>query len=359
MLTARVIKSAVLAGVFSLTLTACDPPIPQELLVAQAELQIQCEEGDTTINLPEAISDLGLSWSDAMAFGCESMTLTPLEEDAVEAGLLISEQSLIASRCTPFATVPVAIDAAVLVTNVPGYFEIYLDPSQIIGIFNGTISNWSDPALLVNNEEYPLPDLPIVLPTEATASSKQALSDWISRLAGEPLDLLAIADATDFSESAFSMPIEEGAISIASVSAATFAGSSIVAIIAEPGNLESMIRPDYEAILSAKTQLVSSLEGTELTVSLDPTIEPIAEEGLTEVVAPYQAVYPVKMALCGEDTTLKRTAARFLLRQDSQGVIATSALMPLPESVRIEAIQIVVVGLPVPTPAATEETDES
>lgn len=348
------VKATALAVLMSLTLTACDPPMPAELLIAQAELEIQCEEGDVTLSLPESISDLGFTWSDAVTVGCETMSLTPVEESATDAGILLAEQSLIASRCTPFATVPVAIDAAVLVTNVPGYFEIYLDPSQIIGIFNGTITNWSDPALLVNNEEYPLPDLPIVLPTEATASSKQALSDWISRLAGEPLDLSAIADATDFSESAFAMPFEEGAISIASVSAATFAGSSIVAIIAEPGNLESMIRPDYEAILSAKTQLVSSLEGTELTVSLDPSIEPTAEEGLTEVVTPYQAVYPVKMALCGEDTTLKRTAARFLLRQDSQGVIATSALMPLPESVRIEAIQIVIVGLPVPTPVETE-----
>jgi hypothetical protein len=118
-----------------------------------------------------------------------------------------------------------------------------------------------------------------------------------------------------------------------------------------------MIRPDYEAILSAKTQLVSSLEGSELTVFLDPSIEPTAEAGLNEAVPPYQAIYPFKMALCGEDTTLKRTAARFLLRQDSQGVIATSALMPLPETIRIEAIQIVTVGLPVPTPVATEETE--
>jgi hypothetical protein len=64
------------------------------------------------------------------------------------------------------------------------------------------------------------------------------------------------------------------------------------------------------------------------------------------------------MALCGEDTTLKRTMARYLLRQDSQGVIAAATMMPIPEEIRIEAIQIVVVGLPIPTPAATEGTDE-
>jgi phosphate transport system substrate-binding protein len=352
---AKTIKTVALAVFVSLSLTACDPPIPQELLVAQAELEILCEEGDTTVSLPEAIIDLGFTWSDAVAVGCDTMSLTPVEEIATDAGILLSEQSLIASRCTPFATVPIAIDAAVLVTNVPGYFEIYLSPDQIVDIFNGTITNWGDPALVVNNEEYPMPDLPIILPTEATASSKQAMSDWISRLAGEPLDLSAIADSSEFSESVFAMPFEEGAISIASVSAATFAGSSIVAIIPTSGDPDSMIRPDYEAILSAKTQLVSNLEGSLLTVSLDPSIEPTAEEGLTEVVPPYQAVYAVKMALCGEDTTLKRTAARFMLRQDSQGVIAASAMLPLTEKIRIEAIQIITVGLPSPTPLATDE----
>ena len=355
MRTATTLKTAVLAVVISLSLSACDPPIPQSLLVSQAELEIQCEDGDTTVSLPEAISDLGMVWSDAAAVGCEAMTITPVEESSTDSGILLAEQSMIAARCTPFATVPIAIDAAVLVTNIPDYFEVYLDPGQIVGIFNGTITNWGDPALLVNNEEYPLPDMPIVLPTEATASAKKAMSDWISRLSGEPLDLSGITDSTEFSESVFAMPPEEGAISIASVSAANFVGASIVAIIPTPGDLEGVIRADYEAILSAKTQLVSSIDDSLLTVSLDPSIEPTAEQGLTDVVVPYQAVYAVKMALCGEDTTLKRTAARFMLRQDSQGVIAASALMPLPEAIRIEAIQIVIVGLPVPTPVATED----
>jgi hypothetical protein len=61
------------------------------------------------------------------------------------------------------------------------------------------------------------------------------------------------------------------------------------------------------------------------------------------------------MALCGEDTTLKRTMARYFLRQDSQGVILSATLMPLPEALRVDAISIVVVGLPIPTPASTEQ----
>jgi hypothetical protein len=110
-------------------------------------------------------------------------------------------------------------------------------------------------------------------------------------------------------------------------------------------------------LLSAKTQLTSKIDGSTLTIALDPSIEPTPEEGLDTVVPPYQALYAANMALCGEDTTLKRTLARYLLRQDSQGVIAAATMMPLPEAIRIEAIQIVIVGLPVPTPAATEDTE--
>lgn len=333
----------------SLSLTACDPPIPESLLIAQAELEVQCEEGEATLSTSESLGDLALSWSDASSIACETMLISPLTDAAGEADLELAEQSQISEGCQPFVTVPVAVDAAVLVTNIPDYFEIYLDANQIIKIFNGSITNWSDPELIPNNEEYPLPDLQIVLPSEATPSAKAALTDWIGRLAGEPLDLSSVADAQDQTEQDFAIPVAEGAISIASISAATFIGSSVVAIVQEPGNSDSIIRPDYEAMLSAKSQLVTSFDNSVLSLKLDPSIAPQAEEGLSEAVAPYQAIYPVKMAICGEDTILKRTVARYLLRQDSQGIIAVSALMPLPEQVRIEAIQIVAEGLPVPS----------
>ena len=358
MRTATTLRTAVLAVVISLSLTACDPPMPQSLIVSQAELEVQCEQGDVSVVVPDSLVDLGFSWSDSLLFACEGMVFNQLDSTASEADIVISEQSLIAGRCTPFATVPLAIDAAVLVVNIPDFFEVFLSAQQIVDIFNGTITNWSDPALAQFNGDFPLPDLPIVLPTEATASAKAALSEWIGRLAGVPLDLSAVADATEFNEIDLAAPVEEGSIGIASYGAAGYLISSMVAVVADPENPESYIRPDYASLLSAKTQLTSKIEGSTLTITLDPSIEPTAEEGLDDVVPPYQALYAANMALCGEDTTLKRTMARYLLRQDSQGVIAAATMMPIPEAIRIEAIQIVIVGLPIPTPAATEGTDE-
>lgn len=358
MLNARIVKSAAAALLVSLSLTACDPPIPASILAVQAELEVQCEDGNVSAVFPESMTDLSMNWSDSLLFACETMPVTILDNNATDSDLVIAESSLIAGRCTPFATVPVAIDAAVLVINIPDFYEVFLSAQQIIDIFNGTITNWSDPALAEFNGEFPLPDLPIILPTEATPSAKTALSDWISRLAGGELDLSAVADTTEFNEIFLASPAEPGSISIASYGAAMYVGASFVAVVADPNDPLSYIRADYTSLLSATTQLTSSIEGTTMKVALDPSIEPEAEAGLDDAVIPYQAVYAMNMALCGEDTTLKRTMARYFLRKDSQGVILSATLMPLPEAQRVDAISIVVVGLPVPTPAVTEETDQ-
>ena len=356
---ARRIGSAVaIAIALSLTLTACDPPMPESLRIAQAELAVQCETGDVSVSIPEALTDVGFNWTDSLAVGCADMTITTTDEYSTDSNIVIGESSLIAARCEAFEQVPVALDAAVLVVNIPDIFEVFLDPSQIVGIFNGTITSWADPALVVNNEGYSFPDIPIVLPTQATVSAKNALSEWISRLAGEPLVLDGIADAAGATDIELSMPMEEGAIGISSYSAATYMGSPIVAILTTPGDYDSLIYADSGSITSAGTQLVATTGANGLELALDPAIEPTPEDGTFEALVPYQAIYPVSMALCGADNTLIRTAARYLLRQDSQGVIASATMLPLPESARIEAIKLVVVGLPVPTPVATEETDQ-
>ena len=358
MQTRRTVSALAIALALSFTLTACDPPMPENLLIAKAELEVQCETGDVSLSIPEALTDVGFNWTDSLAVGCADMTITTTDESSTDSNIVIGESSLIAARCEAFEQVPVALDAAVLVVNIPDIFEVFLDPTQIVGIFNGTITSWADPALAVNNEGYAFPDIPIVLPTQATVSAKNALSEWIGRLAGEPLALDGIADAAGVTDIELSIPTEEGAIGIASYSAATYMASTIAAILTTPGDFDSVLYADNGSITSAGTQLVATTSANGLELALDPTIEPTPEDGTFEALVPYQAIYPVSMALCGADSTLIRTAARYLLRQDSQGVIASATMLPLPEAVRIEAIKLVVVGLPVPTPAATEPTDQ-
>jgi phosphate transport system substrate-binding protein len=351
---ARSIGALSLAAGLSLALTACDPPIPQELLVAQAELSVQCEEGSVSLSVPEALYDTSLSWVDAVSLGCESMTIELLDDPTEPADLVISAMTPTAERCKPFLTVPGAFDAGVLVVNLPDVYELNLSADQIVRIFNGEITNWSDEQLSVNNEELIFPDLPIILPTQATSLAKNSIADWISRLAEADLDLSTISEAEGISEIELATPAEEGAIGIASFSAASYLGSTIVGIVTESGNLESLVIPQYETLYSGITQMVSSFSSEGLKVSLDPTLEPLPEAGLSEAAAPFQSAYALNLYLCGEDSTLTRTAARFVLRQDSQGLLAGATFMPLREEVRISAIELVVVGLPTPTIEPTD-----
>jgi hypothetical protein len=68
--------------------------------------------------------------------------------------------------------------------------------------------------------------------------------------------------------------------------------------------------------------------------------------GAVEALAPYAPIFGIKMGLCGEDTVDLRNTARYLLRLDAQGVIATGVSSPLPETIRIAAAALIDAGNP-------------
>ena len=112
MLNARVVKSAAAALLVSLSLTACDPPIPAAVLAIQAEMEVQCEDGEVSAVFPESMTDLSMNWSDSLLFACETMPVTVLDNTVTESDIVISESSLVAGRCSPFACLLYTSDAA-------------------------------------------------------------------------------------------------------------------------------------------------------------------------------------------------------------------------------------------------------
>ena len=326
-------------------LTACDPPMPDDIKVALSEQTVICEPGLAELQLPEAIGDLGFTWSDAMAVACTDMQLSVVDSLTEKAGLVISPIGATSEQA--FLKVPFALDAAVLVVNLQDVYEIYLSAATIKSIFSGEIKNWNDPQILADNSGLDLPDQKIILPKEALPAAKASLSTWIETLSGSPLDLSEIADAK-ISESELAMPEELGSISIASYSAALLNGSVFAAVLAEAGNIESAVLASTETIFSASTQLVSEVSGDNISLKLDPSLEPQAPEGSFEAAAPYQAVFVVELNFIGEESTLVRSAGRYLMRQESVGVISSATMLPVPEAVRILAVKIIEKGLTVP-----------
>ena len=337
--------TAITAVSLAFGLTACDPPMPDDVKVALSEQTVICEPGLAELQLPESIADLGSTWADAMAVACTDMQLNVVDKLTEKSGLVISPIGSTSEQS--FLKMPFALDAAVLVVNLPDVYEIYLSAKTIESIFSGEITNWNDPQILADNSGLELPDQKIILPKEALPAAKTSFSSWIETLTGSPLDLSNLADAKS-SESELAMPEQLGAISIASYSAALLNGSIFAAVLAEAGNIESAILASTETIFSASTQLVSEVTGDNISLTLDPKLQPQAPEGSLEAAVPYQAIFLVELDFIGEESTLVRAAGRYLMRQESFGVIASSTMLPVPEAIRILAVKIIEKGLTVP-----------
>ena len=319
--------------------------MPEDIKVALSEQTVICEPGLAELQLPESIADLGSTWSDAMALACTDMQLSVVDSLTEKTGLVISPIGSTSEQS--FLKLPFALDAAVLVVNLTDVYEISLSASTIQSIFSGEVTSWNDPLILADNAGIELPNQKIILPKEAVQAAKQSFSSWIQTLTGSPLDLSKVADAK-VSDTELAVPEQSGAISIASYSSALLNGSVFASILTEPGNLESAVLASTESIFSASTQLVSEAIGDNISLKLDPSIEPTAPEGSFEAASPYQAIFEVELYFVGEESTLVRAAGRYLMRQESVGIISSSTMLPMPESVRILAVKIIEKGLTVP-----------
>ncbi|MEY3561614.1 MAG: hypothetical protein RL068_766 [Actinomycetota bacterium] len=348
----RFIKAIAIAAIPLGTLTACDPPIPLAVLVAEAEKVVSCETGELSVAFDDGFADLGLSWQQTLEPACADMKFNQVLIGE-EADLYIS--ATLAPRCEAFARVPVAVDAAVVTFYLDEAFTMNLSGSTIDGILSGTITSWDDPAILSDNPDMTPISLPInVVPTSSSALIN-SMEAWSSRLSGEEVvfDALVADDAANLLDVAFTMT--NGDVALLPYSVAAVSGSTFANVLAGPDPIMDAVLPEFATMYAGKTQFekVSSDLGYEL--ALNPELEPQPEDGSLQASPPYQAVVPVMMDLCGEDTTLKRTLARYFLRLDAQGIVATSTVLGLTEYLRIESAAVVSEGLVLPTPATIEE----
>lgn len=339
-----------LGSALTLGLTACDPPMPKSLLVEIAEQSYNCETGTANLALPVSAEDLSLTWGDAMISACADMALQ-LVNAADSPDLLLDSASDL--KCDAFATAPVAVDSAVLAFNVTDVFDLFLDANAILGILNGEVTSWDDPSIYDLNPDQLLPSAPINLIKSAPSADIAAMQSWLSTLLGEEVKITGLTPIEESTVDLLSaMP--ENSIALVPHSDALFAAASFAAVVTGDDVYESAVIADVDSMVSASTQWVVSANESTVSVELDPSIAPTPPDGVNEAVAPYQAIYPVNMSLCGEDNLLKRAAGRFLLRQDQQGVISVSTLAYLPEEVRIASIDLIGQGLPEPEKLTTE-----
>lgn len=339
----------------SIALSGCTPPMPPEVLAALAEQTYTCESGSGTLSLPQAVSDLGTMWQDSLVEACGDMSLE-LASDGQPADLELSATGTFSAECKPFATVPFALDAAVLAANMPELGELFLTPQLAEQILSGEITSWDDPKLVEVNPDYELPAMPITVVENTQKNTLEAFSSWMTRLGGHEFRHSLVKAGKPVTEVDAS-GLAEGAVALMPYSQSAQAMLLNATILTSGNKAESAVPADMESIASAGTQFAAKQANGSVSATLKPDSKPIAPDGLDSAPLPYQATYIGYLALCGEDTLVKRALARFLLRQDSQGMLGASNMLNVAESVRVISLDAVSKGLTLPSvdPAEFEQ----
>ena len=328
--------SMILIG--SVTLTACDPPMPPEVLASLAEQSYTCEAGDTQLYATPAVAAVAVDWQYSVETSCPGMTITPVDV-ATEAAALQIQRAGIPAIGNAFNEVPFALDAVVLAVNLPDITNVTLSPEAIVKIWAGQITNWNDPVLVALNSSFELPDLAVSFGTDAEAGDTTPFTDWMKRLTGDQVTLTGgTATLEEF---------VEGSLVLTKYSTATDLTATMVAIVTDPE--QDAVAADAEHVISAGTMFKSKTVGGVVELTFDSKAKPIAPAGVNVAAAPYEAVTLIMLSLVGEDTLKTRAAAKFLLRQDSQGSLGLSSVIALSETLRAVSLAVVSVGLPLPT----------
>ena len=369
---ARIARLVAVVSVASVALTACTPPMPPEVKAALLERSYTCVEGSVSIQTPETMAGAIPNLQAAMGGNCPGMNLVPATAD-VASDIVIGKGPW-TSTCEAVSTVPYALDAGVVAATLSTAGGLILRPKTIAGIFDGSITSWDDAAIAADNGGVAVGTGPIqVLPT----TDKQALAAfgaWYQQLTGKafkatllkPVSGLSVAalGGTDASGAATGFAVD-GTIALLPYSVfSTYAVTAMTiplaaSVLVDAANPYGSV-PDVSGIGSAGTQLTYKKSGSDaagdmqVTLAMNYDAKPVPPQGMDVAPAPYQAIYPVNLSVCGngagasagKPSKLVRAVGRYLLRQDAQGALTT--YVPLPELIRAESLDVVSVGLPQP-----------
>ena len=359
---ANIAKFSALAVTVVVFLTGCTPPPPPEVLAAWAEQSPTCIEGDTSVFLPHQVIDVADSLASSVNGTCDgsdpktlaAMTAT-LTDSVSDASIVVSTDGNFGTK-PAFDSVPWAVDGAVLVANLPANSGLNLTPAIAQGILDGTITDWSDKSIAKANPDEVFDAAPITVESQSTKNVIDAFTGWVSSLGAKNFTASKLTAVDSISLDVLNnLPV--GGVALVPLSLKTefdvnaetpFISASM--LIADPADATAQIAvaADSIGVASAATQMVVTKNESGLQASIDHSLVPVPPAGADTPDPAYGAIYAVYMKLVGDDNLVTRAVARFLLRQDEEGTIGSSYLLPLAEATRIEALASVSKGLPEP-----------
>lgn len=379
MSTRGIVLTASAFGVVAL-ISACTPPMPPDVLAAQAESQITCVDGSVDVAIPNEFAGSMNAVGAALTGVCPEQLVTevpigtpaPLEvfDHAPTAEQLAA---FVKNSCTAGSpvVVPVFNYPVALAYNVPGLEGLYLTPEAVAGILSGTITSWEDPLIAEPNSDYDLTGLPPItlLSMKNGSGSVEAMTTWLSKVAPDAWTPGATSTLTSGEmfdtdvDLLGALTAQESAVAVipAFQAIANILPVASLPVITESGEAQ-VVTPDDVQLSKVGAGAVEITTDDKGNISASPAVGGIPVEGNFDVAASkiilaegqeligWPVLGSAHLVICDDPANpIALSTAQYALRLAGQGSLETFGVTPLPEPIRVRTFVPLKVTVAQPT----------
>lgn len=168
---------------------------------------------------------------------------------------------------------PVYVSPLVLIFNIDGVEELRLDATSVAGIFNGTIDQWNDPALVALNPGVPLPaERVISVHRSDDSGTTENFTDYLHQAApdswpDEPSNTFPYSGEGAQGNSGVVNAVSTGSNTIGYVDASRAAGQSVASL--KVGDTFVDYSPEAAAAIVDASPLVERENPNDIVVAVD------------------------------------------------------------------------------------------
>lgn len=363
------------ASVAAVALSACTPPMPPDVLAAQAEQNFTCYTSAQEATAPGWMSSVIDALNTGVMGLCPQQGVTAAAESTVAPFALTgaaptdTEQKAFTTAACPSGKViygPAFAYGVGLAVNGPGMETVVLSPKAVAGILAGTITSWSDPAIAQGNEGLDLSsmgDITLVSLKEPDASvsamtaylTKADPTSWTSGTTGTLSTGTQVATTDDLVTELTNTP---GAVGVLPTSVALGASLAVPALAVD-GQAMDPTNGQQLAIGAGATTLTVDANGN---IAASPALGGVPnpdtfDAAAAKIVLPSgekMIGWPVNgyahmLACTGSTDYLPASTFLYTVTLSGQGAIAGTGNTPLPEPVRIKVRTLAVQSNPSPS----------
>jgi len=341
--------------------SACTPPLPPDVMAAQAEANITCQTGAQNVSLPEDFAGASDAVNATFSGVCPDQSL--VEVPAGEpASLTITEMAPTADQLAAFKktcpsgtiVVPVFGYPVVLALNVVGLEGVVLTPKALAGILDGTVTSWTDPLITDANPGTDFSGIAdiTVMSLDHASGAVNAMTAYLSKAAADSwtagtVDTLQVGKQYPTTADLMTdLSATDGAVAV--LPAITAVGASLpMASVDINGTTISvddtqLLKVGIGAISMQKTDDPSmmladpAIGGTPIPENFDAAAAKVVmAEGQEMIGWPIIGIAHMMVCDDGKDP-LPLSSAQYLVRLAGQGSLETFGLTPLPEPIRVQ-----------------------